>query len=149
MLKTVIAAAVAVLLFTGVAGADHGKRLAGPFCISVKTGVVRSIASHPGHCKSDEVRRDGVAVSGPAGPPGPMGHQGPAGPQGKQGPMGQPAIGDTGPPGPPGPAGAPGIGNGTVTVCVPTAINQNKPWMSPEAGGCPTGYALLRVVVSI
>lgn len=69
---------------------DQGRRLAGPFCVGLSTGIVRAVpAAKP--CKKGELRRFGFAVphpetvAGPAGPAGPQGPQGPAGQNGKDG----------------------------------------------------------------
>ncbi len=70
------------------ASSDQGRRLAGPFCVSVHTGVVRAIAVTQ-KCKVGELRKVGVAI------PITNGTKGPAGPAGLQG-----AKGDTGPAGP-------------------------------------------------
>lgn len=66
-------------------GKDQGRRLSGPFCVSLKTGVVRSIPLVQ-KCKTGEVRKVGVAV--PDVDPvntGPKGDTGPQGPRGNDG----------------------------------------------------------------
>src|SRR5581483_5228397 len=113
MRKLVLVALAALVTSVGVAGAtsnDQGRRLTGPFCINVKTGVVRSVALlHTGKCRKGEVRRLGVAVKGPQGPHGDMGPMGPVGPMGPSGPAGATgAQGDTGPQGDQGPKGEKG-----------------------------------------
>jgi hypothetical protein len=141
----VVVALVSALLLVGLAqgaSSDKGRRLAGPFCVGkrdvrplngiARAGVVRSVAVNRA-CSSIEIRKLGLAVTGPPGPkgdkgdtgaagatgatgaPGPagaVGGQGPAGPAGPKGDPGPPGPkGDTGPAGPAGdrgPAGAPG-----------------------------------------
>jgi Collagen triple helix repeat (20 copies) len=131
------------VIATGIASASQASRhargsLAGPFCISKKTGVVRQVAANA-PCRKGEIRKVGFAVqgspgpAGAAGPQGPVGPTGPAGapglqglpgPQGAVGPQGpvgaqgaqgpQGAQGDQGVQGPQGLAGVPGISSITV-----------------------------------
>lgn len=132
-LRTIVVAAVSLLLVAGFAttvatGAtsDKGRRLAGPFCISLDTGVVRAVAVNQA-CRPGEVRKVGVAIPcrtltgaivftsrgcvGPRGARGPkgdngMGIQGAPGKDGAAGPAGKDgATGAPGPQGGPGPAG--------------------------------------------
>jgi len=140
MKRTTIVAAllgiVALGALAGSASADQSRRLAGPFCINLHTGVVRSIAVKK-TCHHGEIRKLGVAaggklttVLGPAGlngkdgsngadgkdgvngskgdtgAKGDAGAQGPMGPKGDTGSAG--AKGDTGPQGPKGENGAQG-----------------------------------------
>src|SRR5258708_37060138 len=95
MRKLLLLALAALLTSVGVAGAqstDQGRRLTGPFCINLKTGVVRSVAvTHTGKCRKGEVRRFGVALNltkGPKGDGGAIGPTGAAGPAGPAGPAG-------------------------------------------------------------
>ena len=80
MRKLLLLVIAALLTSVGVAAArsnDQGRRLTGPFCINLKTGVVRSVAVlRTGKCRHGEVRRFGVAVTpgkGPKGEGGPIG----------------------------------------------------------------------------
>jgi hypothetical protein len=76
-----LAALVVLAVVAGAAAGDQGRRLAGPFCVSTKTGVVRSVSARA-KCHRREVRKTGLAVPripGPPGPPGPAGPQGPPG----------------------------------------------------------------------
>lgn len=98
MKKTIaVVAACAALAASAALGAsgDQGKRLSPPFCISLKTGVVRSVAA-TAKCKPGERRATGLA--GAAGAPGPQGATGATGAKGDPG--------ATGARGPAGPAGA-------------------------------------------
>ena len=53
-ITTLVIAAIAVLCtLVGSASADQGRRLAGPFCINLHTGVVRTIAATK-HCQRNE-----------------------------------------------------------------------------------------------
>ena len=89
-------AVVAALIVVGVslgASSDQGRRLSGPFCVGktdqgANAGVVRSIGASR-QCRSYEIRKNGVAVSGPAGPAGPKGA---AGSQGNGGGDGAPGA---------------------------------------------------------
>jgi hypothetical protein len=108
MLKyiAVMVAAIAVTATVASAGGDQGRRLAGPFCVGKQNsgataGVVRSVAA-TNECRSNEVKKVGVAVSGPAGPQGPKGDPGPAGATGGSGGSG--------------PAGATGKAGESVTM---------------------------------
>src|ERR1700747_1687805 len=131
MRSILVGLAVVLACATTAGAADHGRRLAGPFCIGKpslapvkattvfghavtvpRAGQVRSVAVGQ-QCRADENRRFGVAVpdpdnngAGKAGPPGPAGPAGPKGDQGGQGPGGE--KGPPAPPAPPGPAGATG-----------------------------------------
>lgn len=118
----VVAAAASAATGHGVATIGT-KRLAGPFCINKKTGVVRSVAVKT-PCRKGEIRKLGVPVNGglglagaqgPSGPAGPAGATGPAGPSGQTGSAGangangtDGAAGAQGPAGPQGAAGAQG-----------------------------------------
>ena len=113
MRKLLLLAAAALLTVVGVAGAhssDQGRRLTGPFCINLKTGVVRSVAlMRTGKCRKGEVRRLGVAINVTKGPKGDGGAVGPTGPAGTAGAKGdQGAKGDTGATGAKGDTGATG-----------------------------------------
>ena len=132
-LRATIAALAAILLITGVAAGstgvsqDKGRRLAGPFCISLDTGVVRAVAVNQA-CRPGEVRKVGVAIPcrtltgaivftsrgcvGPRGARGPKGDNG-VGIQGAPGAAGP--AGKDGAPGAPGPQGGQGPA-GKVTV---------------------------------
>lgn len=138
--SALIGAVLVAVLIPAIAGGatsrDHGRRLAGPFCIGKpslapvtatttfgqkvtvpRAGQVRSVAIGQ-TCRADENRRLGVAVPdpdegtgkpgarGPAGPPGPAGAAGAKGEQGVQGPVGP--DGKTGPQGTPGAQGPAG-----------------------------------------
>src|SRR6478609_177952 len=99
-----LAGVVALLVIAGVASASQASHrgrgsLAGPFCISKKTGVVREIAAKA-KCHKGEIRKVGFAVKGLQGPTGAAGLQGPVGPAG--------AAGATGAAGAPGLQGLPG-----------------------------------------
>jgi hypothetical protein len=101
--KLLLLVLAALITSVGVAGAqssDQGRRLTGPFCINLKTGVIRSVALlNTGKCRKGEVRRYGVPVNvtkGPKGEGGPIGPSGPAGPAGPSGAKGDPgAKGET------------------------------------------------------
>jgi hypothetical protein len=120
----------ALAAFAATASADQGRRLSGPFCINLHTGVVRSIALTK-VCRKNEVRKLGVAgalhtsgltattaiagnagangadgASGPQGLKGDTGSKGDAGPQGLKGDTG--SKGDAGPQGPKGDTGSKG-----------------------------------------
>jgi hypothetical protein len=125
-----LAGVVALLVIAGIASASqasHRERgsLAGPFCISKKTGVVRKVAPKTA-CHKGEIRKVGFAVtglSGPAGATGPQGPNGPVGPTGPQGGVGpqgpagsQGAQGAQGGQGPQGLAGVPGISSITAVA---------------------------------
>ena len=88
----VLVALLVLPALAGASGSDQGRRLTGPFCINLTTGVVRSVALlHTGSCRPGEVRRAGVAVSAPRGERGEQGLQGvagPGGPTGQGGPQG-------------------------------------------------------------
>jgi len=105
-----LAGVIALLVIAGIASASQAshrrpRSLAGPFCISKKTGVVRQVGAKKA-CHRGEVRKVGFAVKGLRGPAGAAGLQGPAGAAGAQGPSG--AAGATGAAGAPGPQGLPG-----------------------------------------
>jgi len=96
-MRHVLLVAIVLLLGAGIATAtagDQGRRLAGPFCVGAKTGVVRSVAATK-KCKRGELRKVGLALpaaigaKGVAGPIGPKGDQGAAGPAGPVGPAGE------------------------------------------------------------
>lgn len=129
----VLAVIVALLaLGASSATADHGRRLAGPFCVGkrnlkslegdragvaighptssrgiLRAGVVRAVAVNQ-KCRPWEVRRFGLALPKIVGPAGPKGAQGLPGAQGPPGPAGPPGSG-SGPPGPKGDQGIQGI----------------------------------------
>src|SRR5215471_10741539 len=99
-----LAGVIALLVIAGIASASqashHRQRpLAGPFCISKKTGVVRQVSLNRA-CHKGEIRKVGFAVKGLRGRTGAAGPQGPAGLAGAQGPRG--ATGAIGAPGPEG-----------------------------------------------
>ena len=76
-----LAGVVALLAIAGIASASHSSHhkqrpLAGPFCISRKTGVVRKVAAKK-PCHRGEIRKVGFAVKGLRGPAGVTGPQGP------------------------------------------------------------------------
>jgi hypothetical protein len=121
-----LAGVIVVLLIAGIASASqashHKNRpLAGPFCISRKTGIVRQVAPKKA-CRRGEIRKIGFAVKGLRGLAGTTGPQGPAGAAGAQGPAGATGAtgasglqglpgpqGEVGPQGPVGPQGAQGV----------------------------------------
>lgn len=110
LLRIAAIAAVLALVGTTVALAtsnDHGRRLAGPFCVSLSTGVLRVVAFHQ-DCHQGEARKVGLAVTGPPGPRGPAGPPGPQGPPGKDGVGTVGATGAQGAQGSQGPQGAAG-----------------------------------------
>ena len=119
-MKRIIMLALAAFIVTatvaGASSSDKGRRLAGPFCVSLNTGVVRSVAVGQ-DCKAGEVRKVGLAVTGPRGPVGPKGADGKNGVDGKNGGNGSNgsngAKGDTGAPGAPGATGATGAKGAT------------------------------------
>jgi hypothetical protein len=122
-----IAGLIALLVVAGVAHAGHHRLpprfLAGPFCVSKKTGVVRSVKARQ-KCHRGEIRKRGALVKGgagtqgPAGPKGATGATGPAGPQGAQGPVG--------------PAGI----DGTAVV---TVTSQGSAGQKTSTAACPAG----------
>jgi hypothetical protein len=148
----------------GVASANqvshHTQRaLAGPFCISKKTGVIRQVATKKA-CGKGEIREVGFAVKGPQGPAGATGAQGPVGatgatgipglqgapglqglpgPQGvagQQGPVGlQGSQGADGAEGPQGLAGVPGISS--ITPVVSDATCTSGGWLIEDWLGNP------------
>lgn len=91
-----LAGVIALLVVAGVASASqlshHGPRaLTGPFCVSKKSGIVRSVKARQG-CHKGEIRKGSIqgrrGIPGATGPAGPAGPQGPAGAQGTVGPAG-------------------------------------------------------------
>lgn len=112
LVRVVALAAILTLVGTTVALAtsdDHGRRLAGPFCVSLSTGVLRVVAvDQP--CRPGEIRKLGLKATGP---PGPRGPGGPPGPPGKDGVGQAGATGAQGAQGSQGPQGA--AGQVTVT----------------------------------
>lgn len=103
LIRTAAIAALLTLALTATiaqaTSGDHGRRLAGPFCVSLSTGVVRVIAvKQP--CKPGEVRKLGLAIPVRVGPPGPAGKDGAPGAPGAAG-----INGTNGVNGSPGPAG--------------------------------------------
>ena len=99
-----LAGVIALLVIAGIASASQAshrgnRQLAGPFCISKRTGVVRQVATKV-KCHRGEIRKVGFAVNGLRGLTGATGTQGPAGPAG--------AAGATGADGAPGLQGLPG-----------------------------------------
>jgi hypothetical protein len=146
-----IAGVIALLVVAGIASASqlshHRRRpLAGPFCISKKTGVVREVGRKKG-CHKNEIRKVGFAVhglrgrrgaTGPTGPAGgPRGPRGATGPQGATGPRG--ATGPAGPQGPQGPVGPAGI-DGTAVI---TVTSQGSAGQKTTTAACPAGYFAL------
>ena len=108
-----LAGVISLLLIAGIASASQAshrvqRSLAGPFCISKKSGVVRQVAPNA-KCRKGEIRKVGFAVTGLRGPAGAAGPQGPVGASGAQGPGGATGVtggtGASGPQGLPGPAG--------------------------------------------
>jgi hypothetical protein len=155
----VVLTAVSVAAATSL---DKGRRLTGPFCVDKKGGTVHSVAATHA-CRSDQLRRYGVAVTGPRGPQGPAGPQGApgapgaAGAAGTQGPAGPAGpAGPTGVKGDTGPAGPPGLGDGTIVICVDlgskvhdSGSGADEYKMEFEGGsGCDSHDKALRVVTS-
>jgi len=112
----VVAVVVSIGVIGSTASADKGRRIAGPICINLNTGVVRAVAEIPFQkCLPGEIRRYGLAVKsvnktviikGKAGPKGATGKDGANGAPGSAGVAGP--SGATGLQGPAGPAGAKG-----------------------------------------
>ena len=122
----VVAVVVSIGVIGSTASADKGRRIAGPICVNLDTGVVRAVAEIPFQaCRTGEIRRYGlkvqsktIIIKGKAGPkgatgkaggngaPGSAGVAGPSGPAGLQGPAGP--AGATGAAGAKGEAGAKG-----------------------------------------
>ena len=132
--------ALAMLVAVGVAGADKGRRIAGPICVNLNTGVMRAVAEKPFQkCRPGEIRRYGLVVkstnktiiikgvkgdTGPAGPSGTSvkgdtGSTGPTGSTGATGPSGASVKGDKGDTGPKGDKGdsGTGLGDGYRWIC--------------------------------
>ncbi len=113
-----VAAIAAVVIVGSVTAAtnDQGRRLSGPFCVSLSSGVVRAVAVTQ-VCRKGEVRKVGVAIpcrtltpkgdycAGTPGARGPAGPAGASGPPGAAGPAGPAGASVVGPPGPAGPGG--------------------------------------------
>jgi hypothetical protein len=126
-----IAGVIALLVVAGVASASyvsqHGRRaLAGPFCVSKKTHVVREVKKA---CHKGEIRERGIK--------GLQGLPGPAGPQGATGPRG--ATGAAGPQGSQGPVGPAGI-DGTAVV---TITSQGSAGQKTTTAACPANFFAL------
>ena len=155
----IIGAAVAALVIVTAAytaTGDQGRRLAGPFCVGKpglspaagnvpRAGVVRSIAVTQA-CRSDEIRKFGVAVPHPEiGATASGGSAGADGATGSSGEKG--AKGDTGATGPAGPKGDPGSleGAGTATLCVSNGGNVKVEIGKHE---CDPGHQRLIVVIA-
>lgn len=112
----VVAVVVSIGVIGSTASADKGRRIAGPICVNLNTGVVRAVAEVPFQkCLPGEIRRYGLAVKsvnktviikGKAGPKGATGKDGANGAPGSAGVAGP--SGTTGLQGPAGPAGATG-----------------------------------------
>ena len=140
-----LAGLIALFVIAGIASASQASHrgnasLAGPFCVSKKTGVVRQVGLKRA-CHKGESRKVGFAgaagsqgpagapgatgASGPQGLPGPqgdVGQQGPAGLQGAQGDQGLPGLqGDQGVPGTNGSDGADGSQGPAGTTAVYSA----------------------------
>ena len=138
-----IALVIAVPAVATASSSDQGRRLAGPFCVGKVTagknaGIVRSIAVTRA-CRSYELRKVGVAVSGPAGPKGPQGDTGPqgvAGPKGEQGNDG--SKGKTGATGPKGDTGATGSTGATGPTGATGATGATGP-TGPSGATGPKG----------
>ena len=63
-----LAGVISLLLIAGIASASQAshrvqRSLAGPFCISKKSGVVRQVAPNA-KCRKGEIRKVGFAVTG-------------------------------------------------------------------------------------
>jgi hypothetical protein len=113
LLLLVLAVALTATAIGTSATTDKGRRLAGPFCVSTKkspgliAGIVRVVAVNQ-PCRPSEIRKFGVAVTGPRGPQGPKGDPGKDGLNGIGFPGPAGAVGATGPTGPTGAPGAQG-----------------------------------------
>jgi len=118
-LNVLVLIALAMLVAVGVAGADKGRRIAGPICVNLNTGVMRAVAEKPFQkCRPGEIRRYGLVVKstnkttiikGTAGPKGDKGDTGATGPTGAKGDTGaNGASGATGNTGATGATGAKG-----------------------------------------
>ena len=157
---------VALGVLAGSASADQSRRLAGPFCISLHTGVVRSIAVKK-TCHHGEIRKFGVAfggklatVLGPAGLNGKNGSDGAGGSNGADGKDGANgskadpgtkgdtgsigAKGDAGPQGAKGDTGSAGIKGATGSTGPQGAEGQTGPAgpqrpAGPQGGAGPAG----------
>ena len=107
-INVIVLALVAMLIVVGIATSatqDQGRRLGGPICVNLGTGVIRAVAKNQA-CWAGEIRRYGLLVKGP---PGPRGKPGPAGKPGKPGAKGADgAVGAVGVVGSQGAAGATG-----------------------------------------
>lgn len=124
--KVFVFAAMLFILIVGVAqatGLDHGRRLSGPFCIDKGNGTVHAIAAKQ-ECSFTQIRKLGVAVSGPPGPKGDTGATGATGLNGTNGTNG--VNGATGPAGPPG-----SISANSLTLClIPDSDSGDKVYHS-------------------
>ena len=133
-----LAGVITLLVIAGIASASqasHRSRgsLAGPFCISKKTGVVRQVAGKA-KCRKGEVRKVGFAVTGLRGGTGAAGPQGPAGPTGATGAVGAPGPqGTPGATGPQGPAGTTAVYNAGGTSQASSHIVEGT--VATNAGG--------------
>jgi hypothetical protein len=127
------AGVIALLVVAGVASASqlshHAPRaLTGPFCVSKKTGVIRSVKART-RCHKGEVRKGAIiGRRGIPGAPGAAGQRGLVGPAGPQGPVG--------PRGAVGPAGI----SGTQIV---TITSQGSAGQKTTTAVCPAGFFAL------
>ena len=119
-INVLVLIALAMFVAVGVAGADKGRRIAGPICVNLNTGVMRAVAEKPFQkCKPGEIRRYGLVVKSTnknktviiKGTKGAKGDTGPAGATGANGASG--ATGNTGATGSTGATGAKGDTGGT------------------------------------
>lgn len=146
MRKFLLGCIIGLFAVSGVAFAstmttkDHNRRLAGPFCVSNSTGVVRSIAVTR-KCRPGEIRKVGLAITDkdvdvdPKPVPGQTGATG--------------ASGVPGPQGPQGPAGPPGVSPSfqTTTLCVNK--NNSVSWGGDDGKLCkPTCQMILTIVIT-
>jgi hypothetical protein len=121
---------IALLVVAGVASASqlahHSPRaLTGPFCVSKKSGLVRSVKARQ-KCHKNESRRG--SITGRRGTTGATGPDGPVGPAG--------ARGAVGPQGPVGPAGI----SGTQII---TVTSQGSAGQKTTTASCPAGFFAL------
>jgi hypothetical protein len=151
-----IAGLIALLVVAGVASASHHSHhgaqrfLPGPFCVSKKTGAIRSVKARQ-RCHKGEIRKRGVRVKGVRGKqglPGPVGPQGAVGPKGVAGPRGATgAVGPRGPQGPVGPAGPQGLQGpqgavgpaGISGTEIVTITSQGSAGQKTTTAACPAG----------
>lgn len=115
MKRIALVASLILLLVVGIASAsslDKGRRLAGPFCISLNTGVIRSVAI-TNQCRPGERRAFGQPDNDKTSTLG--------GATGATGPAGVGSVGATGavgPQGPAGPAGSSSVTANTLILCL-------------------------------